>query len=411
MNHRVPQTAAYWSQSPESLFASLESKPEGLSTAQAEQKLQALGLSSLKPSKTRAVLGLFLNQFKNPLLLILVFAAGVSAVVGEWIDALVVIVVIFGSAILTFIQEYNATSAVEKLLARVEIKATVVRDGKPTEIPTQAVVPGDIVQLSGGDLIPGDGIILHGKDCYVDQAALTGETFPVEKKAGAAAENAALAERTNCVYMGTSVRSGSATALMIHTGSDTAYGEIAARLNLRPPETAFERGIRHFGYLLVQIILLLVLFVFAINVFASKPPIDSLLFAIALAVGLAPELLPAVVTITLSVGAQQMAKSGVIVRRLNAIENFGNMDVLCTDKTGTLTEGQIELSSATDAQGQASDDVLLCAYLNAHLQASMRNPLDNALMTRRQLAAQAETYHKVDELPFDFKAQATERDL
>ncbi len=395
--------AAYWSQTPDTLFLQLDTTAQGLTTAQAQQRLEALGMDLLKPHKTRAIVASFLKQLKNPLILILIFSVSVSAFVGEWVDASVVLLVIIGSTVLSFIQEYNATNAVEKLLARVEIKATVLRDGKPAQIPTDSVMPGDVVLLSAGNLIPGDGVLLHTKDCYVDQSALTGETFPVEKQIGIVPETASVAERGNCVFMGTSVRSGSASALIIHTGTQTAFGEIAQRLTLRPPETEFERGIRHFGYLLVQIILLLVLFVFAVNIFASKPPIDSLLFAIALAVGIAPEMLPVIVTVTLSTGAQQMATKGVIVRRLNAIENFGNMDVLCTDKTGTLTEGSIRLESASDAQGQPSDDNLLYAYLNAHLQVGMKNPLDEALIASgKTLDVTAAVYHLIDEIPYDF---------
>ncbi|MEO8613153.1 MAG: magnesium-translocating P-type ATPase, partial [Chloroflexota bacterium] len=395
--------AAYWSQPPETLFPQLDTTAQGLTTAQAQRKLEALGLDSLKPHKRRAVLISFLKQFKNPLILILIFSICVSALVGEWVDASVVLLVIIGSTVLSFVQEYNATNAVEKLLARVEIKVTVLRDGKSVSVPTSSVVPGDVVLLSAGNLIPGDGVLLHSKDCYVDQAALTGESFPVEKKPGIAPETASTAERSNCVFMGTSVRTGTASALIVHTGTQTAFGEIARRLTLRAPETDFERGIRHFGYLLMQIILVLVLFVFAINVFAAKPPIDSLLFAIALAVGIAPEMLPVIVTVTLSTGAQQMAAKGVIVRRLNAIENFGNMDVLCVDKTGTLTEGNIQLNKACDIQGLPSNEILLYAYLNAHLQVGMHNPLDEALIASgKTLEEQRAAYRLIDEIPYDF---------
>lgn len=399
-----PPTAAYWSQAPDTLFPQLDTTEHGLTTEQAAHKLQSLGAGGLKPRMKHPVLWLFLNQFRNPLVLILIFSVTISALVGEWVDAAVVMLVIVGSTLLSFIQEYNATNAVAKLLARVEIKATALRDGQPTAVPTSTIVPGDIVMLSAGNLIPGDGILLHSKDCYVDQAALTGETFPVEKKPGLAPADASLAARSNSVFMGTSVRSGTATALIVGTGAATAFGEIAERLTLRPPETEFERGVRHFGYLLMQIILLLVLFVFAINVFAARPPIESLLFAIALAVGIAPEMLPVIVTITLSAGAKQMAGRGVIVRRLNAIENFGNMDTLCVDKTGTLTEGSIQLNSACDALGAPSEDILLYAYLNAHLQVGLHNPLDEALVASgEKLSGRAAEYRLLEEIPYDFQ--------
>jgi P-type Mg2+ transporter len=310
------------------------------------------------------------------LVAILVVAAVVSGVVQEWVDAGIILAIVLGSAVLTFIQEYRASAAVEKLKAHVSLKAGVLRDGQATSVGVQEVVPGDIVLLAAGSLVPADGIMLEAKDFFVNQAVLTGETFPVEKMPGVVPAHASLAERSNCVFMGSSVRSGTARALIVQTGGHTLYGEIAEKLTLRPPETEFERGIRHFGYLLSQIILLLVLFVFTVNVFLEKPPVSSLLFAIALAVGLSPELLPAILSITLAKGAEDMAARGVIVRRLSAIENLGSMDVLCTDKTGTLTEGVVRLDAALDVHGNPSDVLLQYAYLNAHFQTGLENPLD-----------------------------------
>jgi Mg2+-importing ATPase len=302
--------------------------------------------------------------------------------------------------VLSFAQEYSASHAVEKLRAQVTIKATVLRDGKPQPIPAEEVVPGDIVLLSAGSLIPADGIVLDARDFFVNQAVLTGETFPVEKKAGPVDAHAGITERINMVFMGTSARSGTARALVVQTGAGTAFGQIAERLTLRPPETEFERGIRRFGYLLTQIMTALVLVVFAINVFLSKPAIDSLLFAIALAVGIAPELLPAIISINLSKGAQAMAQRGVIVRRLNAIENLGSMDTLCTDKTGTLTEGVVRLDGALDLEGNPSDDVLRWAYLNAAFQTGLANPLDEAILA--QPHPDTTGMDKLEEIPYDF---------
>ncbi len=387
---------SYWTQTPTALGL----RSEGLTPAQAAERLLEVGVRAA-PHRFRA-LRLLVNQFKSPLVVILIFAACVSLVAGEWVDALVVIVVIVGSAILSFIQEYNASSAVDQLLARIQITSNVLRAGQVVSVPASAVVPGDLVLLAAGNLIPGDGVLVTAKDFYVDQASLTGESYPVAKQPGILPENTPLAERTNSVFAGTSVRSGTATALIVQTGDHTAYGQIAARLQLSPPPTEFERGIRRFGYLLIQIILLLVLFVFAVNVFTAKPAVESLLFALALAVGIAPELLPAIITITLSKGAQAMAQHGVIVRRLNAIENFGNMDVLCTDKTGTLTEGAIRLNDALDAAGQPSASVLLDAALNASLQMGMANPLDTAIIAATQ-HLDLSGYTKIDEIAYDFE--------
>jgi Mg2+-importing ATPase len=354
----------------------------------------------LKPRRQDTALRSFIAQFTSPLVLILVFAAIVSTIAGEWTDAAIVIAIVVASAVLSFVQEYTASQAVEKLRAQVTIKATVMRDGTPQLIPAEEIVPGDIVLLSAGSLIPADGVILEARDFFVDQAVLTGETFPVEKKPDPVPVDAILRDRVNTVFMGTSARSGTARVLIVKTGADTAFGQIAERLTLRPPETEFERGIRQFGYLLTRIMTALVLLVFAINVILAKPAIDSLLFAIALAVGIAPELLPAIISINLSRGAQNMAKRGVIVRQLNAIENLGSMDLLCTDKTGTLTEGVVQLNSALDAQGNPSDDVLRWAFLNAAFETGLSNPLDDAILA--QPHPDTTGMDKLEEIPYDF---------
>ena len=393
----------FWSQPLDQLLTTLDSTPDGLSADEAARRLQQVGPNTLRAGHQTTALGLFLNQFKSPLVLILVFAVIVSAFAKEWTDAMIILVIILGSSILGFWQEYSATTAVAKLRARVTLQATVLRAGKAQTIPAEGVAPGDVVLLSAGSLIPADGVLLTAKDFFVSQAVLTGETFPVEKKPGEVAAKAGLAERTNCVFMGTSVRSGTAHALIAQTGATTAFGQIAERLKLRPPETEFEHGIRRFGYLLTVVMLALVVATFAINVFFDRPAIESLLFAIALAVGMAPELLPAIISINLAKGAQVMAKSGVIVRRLSAIENLGSMDVLCTDKTGTLTVGVVQLDGALDLQGQPSAAVLHDAYLNAFFQTGLANALDEAIIAKAQtgdLSATSES--KIDEIPYDF---------
>ncbi len=400
MEHTEANNAAYWTQSPERLLESLQSSAQGLSAETASERLERFGRNTLDVRRKATPLRLLLDQFKSPLVLILVFAAGVSALLREYVDAAIVLAIIAGSALLSFVQEYNASTAVEKLRARVKIKATVRRAGQLVPIPADEVVPGDVLCLSAGSLIAADGIVLEAKDFFVSQAVLTGETFPVEKVPGTVAARASLPERTNCVFMGTSARSGNAFALVVETGTRTVFGQIAQHLDLRPPETEFERGIRRFGYLLTQAMTLLVLMVFAVNVFFQKPVVDTLLFSVALAVGMAPELLPAIITINLSKGSQSMAAHGVIVRRLSAIENFGSMDVLCTDKTGTLTLGVVQLDGALDAKGNRSDQVSRYAYLNALMQTGMSNALDDAILADRKPDVSAVT--KVDEIPYDF---------
>ena len=395
--------ADYWSLPTEQLFSTLHASKDGLQQADAEGRLKQYGPNTISAQKQATALRVLLRQFKSPLVLILIFAAIVSGVVGEWIDASIVLAIVLGSSILGFVQEYSAGNAVEKLRSQVTIKTNLLRGGQTQSLPSEQVVPGDVVLLSAGSLIPADGIVLEANDFFVNQAVLTGETFPVEKQPATVAANASLAQRTNSVFMGTSVGSGTARALIVQTGMSTAFGQVAERLKLRPPETEFERGIRHFGNLLTEVMLVMVAIVLAVNLFLAKPLLDSLLFALALAVGLTPELLPAIISITLSHGAQQMAKRGVIVRRMNSIENFGSMDVLCTDKTGTLTEGVVSLDGAFDTQGQQSQPVLRFAQLNAHFQTGLNNPLDDAIQAAAQKAGlDISADKKVDEIPYDF---------
>lgn len=395
--------SAYWSMSPTQMLSELRTSDRGLDQDEAESRLKTRGPNALKSASRSVGFGLWLNQFKNPLVLILVFAAIISAFAGEWPDAVIVLVIVFGSTTLGFVQEYRAGDAVAKLRSRLTIKTNVIRDGRAVPLPATQIVPGDVVLLSAGSLIPADGIILEANDLFVNQAVLTGEVFPVEKKPGAVEADAGLANRINCVFMGTSVRSGTGRVLIVQTAGETVFGRISERLKLRPPVTEFERGVQGFGYLLTRVMLSITGVVLATNILRAKPAADSLLFSLALAVGLTPELLPAIISITLAHGAQKMAKRGVIVRRLSAIENFGSMDILCTDKTGTLTEGTVRLQDAVDAGRHPSRDVLRLAFLNAIHQTGLDNPLDEAIAAfGRQNGLAADEDRKVDEIPYDF---------
>ncbi len=390
----------YWSRSEEEILASFHLTLDGLTSKQAEARLIEYGENTIKKKRKSSGLTLFLSQFKNPIIIILIIATSISAVTGEWIDALIILAIVFGSTVLSFFQEYSASNAIEELRAKVQAKTLVIRDGKEIEISTTLIVPGDIIKLSVGSLIPADGLILESMDLFVNQSILTGESLASEKKSTMVSEDASVEERINCVFMGTNVQSGNATVLVMKTGLNTEFGEIAKKLTLRPPETDFESGVRRFGFLLTKIMLILTLAVFAINVLFKKPAIDSLLFSVALAVGITPQLLPAIISITLSMGARSMAKVGVIVRRLNAIENFGSMDVLCTDKTGTLTEGIIRIDRAADYQGEPSDTVFKIAYINAKLQTGMANSLDKSIIDAKEI--DISHIQKQGEIPFDF---------
>jgi Mg2+-importing ATPase len=394
---------AYWSVPPDKLLSALNGTTHGLSERAAARRLKRFGPNTIGESKPPSAVGLLLRQFASPLILILIGAALIAAVLKDWTNSVIILAIVTGSGALSFAQEYRSSRAVQALRARIRITCAVLRGGRSDVITSRDVVPGDIISLSAGNLIPADGVLLEAKDFFVSQAALTGESFPVEKMPGIADATAPVAERNNCVFMGTSVRSGTASMLVVTTGGQTEFGGIAERLRRHPPETEFERGLRHYGYLLMRVMLVMALVVFAANVFLHRPPIDSLLFAIALAVGMSPELLPAIITITLAQGARRMAARGVIVRRLNAIENLGSMNILCTDKTGTLTEGDLSLDAALDPEGQQSPAALQAACLNAGLQTGLANPLDQAIMAKaHQNALDLEAYRKLDEVPYDF---------
>jgi Mg2+-importing ATPase len=390
----------YWSLPADTALRQYNTSRAGLSSEEAAARLKSQGLNAIVGHKDKSMAMLFLSQFKNAIVIILIIATGISAVMGEWIDATIILLIVLASAVLSFLQEYSAGNAIEDLRSKVQAKTTVLRDGNEIELPSKELVVGDVVRLTTGSLVPADGLILESMECYVNQSILTGESLPSQKTADPVETDASMENRTNCVYMGTNVHSGSATVLVVATGVHTEYGLIADELTLRPPENEFERGIRRFGYMLTQMMLLLTIAVFAINVLFQRPAIDSLLFSVALAVGITPQLLPAIVSITLSKGSRIMAKEGVIVRRLTAIENFGSMDVLCTDKTGTLTEGTIRLDGAMDTSGNESEEVFRLAYINASLQSGMNNSLDDAISQAKTIDLTG--VEKLGEIPFDF---------
>lgn len=391
---------AFWSIPAPELLQELQTTPQGLAKDEARQRLARYGFNLLKPKKRSDALTLLIDQFKSPIILILLFAVGLSLFLHDPADALIILLIVLVSGLLGFWQERGAMNAVEKLLAIVQIKTTVLRNRASEEIPVEEIVLGDIVVLNAGNVIPGDCLLLDSKDLFVDEATLTGETYPVEKAAGVLPTETPLNQRTNSLFMGTHVISGSAKALVVHTGKETEFGKVSERLKLRPPETEFERGVRRFGYFLMEVTLVLVIFIFAINVYFTRPVLESFLFAMALAVGLTPQLLPAIISINLAHGAKRMAIEKVIVKRLASIENFGSMSVLCSDKTGTLTEGVVQLHSALDVHGKESEKVLLYAYLNAFYETGFANPIDEAIRTHHPF--DVSLYQKLDEVPYDF---------
>ena len=393
----------YWSQDAAALAAALGSGAGGLAAGEAAARLLQVGPNSVEDAQSLSALRLLLRQFESPLVLILAFAAAVSLALQQWVDAGIILAIVVGSSLLGFLQERRASTAVAALKKRLALTCRVLRDGVERSVPVDTVVPGDLVLLAAGNLIPADGRVLEAQDFLVSEASMTGESFPVEKSPGIQRADAPLAQRGNCVFLGASVRSGTARVLAVRTGRRTEFGAIAARLRARPPETDFARGVRHFGYLLLRVMLVMVLFVLTVNLLLERPVVESLLFAVALGVGLSPELLPAIISVTLSAGARAMSGRGVIVRRLEAIENLGSMDILCTDKTGTLTEGRIVLNEALDAGGGACDEVRRLAFLNAAFETGIENPLDAAIATAGAAAGLTTAgFRKVDEIPYDF---------
>lgn len=390
----------FWSLSVTDAMKQLKTGKDGLTRAEAKKRLVTYGLNTIKPKKSNNVMVLLLSQFKSPIILILLFAVGLSLFLNDPLDALIILAIVLVSGLLGFWQEYGASNAVEKLLALVQIKAKLFRDGISVEVKLEEIVPGDVVTLKAGDVVPGDCLIMESNALFVDEATLTGETFPLEKEAGVFPENTVLAQRKNSLWMGTHIISGSGKAVVITTGKDTEFGKISERLKLRPLETEFERGVRRFGFFLMEITLTLVIIIFAINVFLKRPALDSFLFSLALAVGLTPQLLPAIISINLAHGAKLMAKVKVIVKRLSAIENFGSMDVLCSDKTGTLTDGVVRLQSAPDIEGNEKEKVLLYAFLNASMESGFINPIDEAIRSYKKF--DIVKYAKMDEEPYDF---------
>jgi Mg2+-importing ATPase len=358
------------------------------------------GANLLKPKRKTDTLTLLINQFRSPLVLILIIAAILAFFLGEPVNAGIILIIVVASGLLGFWQERGSTLAVQKLMAIIQLKVSVVREGNPNDIPAEEIVPGDVILLAAGDVVPADCLILESNDLFVDEATLTGETYPAEKLVGLLAVETSISHRTNSLFMGTHVISGSARAVVMNTGPGTEFGKIAEHLRFRPPETEFEHGIKHFGYFLMIVTLVLVMAIFAINVYFKRPLLDSVLFSLALAVGLTPQLLPAIISINLSHGARRMAEQKVIIKRLASIENFGSMNILCSDKTGTLTEGIMHLHSFIGADGHENEKVLLYAYLNSSYETGYNNPIDTAIRAHSSLDISA--YHKLDEVPYDF---------
>jgi len=390
----------FWSVSVDQTLLSLDSALTGLSSETAKKRLKQYGSNQLNTKKQSSNLKLFIAQFKNSIILILLFATGLSFYLNEKVDAAIILIIIFISGSLGFWQEKGAANAIKDLLAIVQITVCVLRDNLPHEIASEKLVPGDIILLKAGDIIPSDCLLIKSENLFIDEALLTGESYPVEKLPSVLKSDTPLSQRNNALWMGTHVQSGSGTALVVATGQAAEFGKLSLRIKQKAPETEFERGIRRFGYLLMEVTLILVILIFAVNVFLAKPIVDSFLFALALAVGLTPQLLPAIISVNLAHGAKRMATQKVIVKQLASIENFGSMNVLCSDKTGTLTEGVVHLKGTLDINSNPNAKVGRYAYINSYYETGFNNPIDEAIRSFKTYDLKAG--EKLAEIPYDF---------
>ncbi len=388
----------------DNVLSQLNTAQAGLSTQEVQLRISTYGPNELAEKQKRTGLIEILYHLRNPLVIILLIAGLISGFVQDVTDAVIIFLIVLLSITLDVYQESKAQNAAEALKDKVTTKATVLRDGVKQDVKLSEIVPGDIIYLIAGDLVPADSRLISAKDLNLNQSALTGEAFPVEKNAAPlAAVTSEMTGWNNYVFLGTSVVSGTGTAVVVNTGKLTEYGKIAKALVAKAPETEFEKGLRRFGALMTEVTLFLVVFVFFVNAFfysGSRTILQSLLFAVALAVGLTPELLPMIMSINLSRGAVAMSKKGVIVKRLASIQNFGNMDVLCTDKTGTLTENKLTLNGTEDLEGKEAQKVLTYGYFNCVFETGLKSPLDDAVLQYKQFDVAGIT--KIDEIPFDF---------
>ena len=385
------------------LLQRLHSTASGLRSSDAAAILDAVGPNLIAAAAPKGLLSAFIERLGNPLVLILLFAAAVSAFTGDVSSFIIIAVIVLMSVILDVAQERQAQNAAQRLREQVSLTAKALRDGQPVDVPAAQIVPGDIVLLAAGDLVPADSRLIEARDLYVDEAFLTGEPYPAEKEAtpAATASPGESALPRNMAFMGSSVVSGTAKALVVATGRKAQLGSIAGALQKPPPPTAFAVGIQKFGMMIVQATIFLVLFVVLVNILFHRPLLESFLFALALAVGLTPELLPMIVSVTLAHGAIRLSRKQVIVKRQSAIDDLGSMDVFCSDKTGTLTEARIKLVREVDLGGQDSDAVMQMALLNAAFETGLKSPLDEAILAAGKIDLTA--WRKIDEVPFDFE--------
>ena len=393
----------FWSYDLDDILKRLKTNKSGLSSKEAEERIDKYGQNIFDEKKSSSKLGIFINQFKSPIIMILIFAAILSMFLKDYSDGIIILIIIMISAFLSYSHESKANNAVKKLLSSVSVKSSVLRDGNFEEIDNAMLTIGDIINIKTGDMIPADCLLIEENSLSMDESSLTGETFPVEKIIQKLPCNTGLSDRKNSLWMGTHVISGSGMAVIVNLAKDSEFGKITLSLNKKDSDTDFEKGIRDFGNLILHVTTLLIGIIFLFNIILNKSFLESFMFALALSVGLTPQMLPAIISVNLSQGAKRMSEQGVIVKKLNAIENFGSMTVMCSDKTGTITQGRVNLDSALDCNGEKSDNVSKLAAINSYFQEGYTNPIDQSILEANK--NDFSKYEKIFEIPYSFESK------
>ena len=393
----------FWTYESKDMLKKLNTDENGLSGREAEKRIDKYGQNILEERRSSSNLEMFINQFKNPIIIILIFAAFLSIFLKDYTDGIIILIIIMISSLLSYSHESKANNAVKKLLSSVSVTSSVLRDGKFEEIDNAMLTVGDIINVKTGDMIPADCLIIEANSLSMDESSLTGETFPVEKNNQKVSADTVLSNRKNSLWMGTHVISGSGKAVIVNLAKDSEFGKITASLGEKDSATDFEKGIKSFGNLILHVTSFLIGLIFVFNIFLNKPFLESFMFALALSVGLTPQMLPAIISVNLSQGAKRMSEQGVIVKKLNAIENFGSMTVMCSDKTGTITQGKVKLDGALDCNGNKSDNIYRLAAINSYFQEGYANPIDSAILDTR--TDDFSNYEKLSEIPYSFETK------
>ena len=393
----------FWTYESKDMLKKLNADENGLSGREAEKRIDEYGQNILEERRSSSNLEMFINQFKNPIIIILIFAAFLSIFLKDYTDGIIILIIIMISSLLSYSHESKANNAVKKLLSSVSVTSSVLRDGKFEEIDNAMLTVGDIIKVKTGDMIPADCLIIEANSLSMDESSLTGETFPVEKNNQKVSADTVLSNRKNSLWMGTHVISGSGRAVIVNLAKDSEFGKITASLSKKDSATDFEKGIKSFGNLILHVTTFLIGLIFVFNIFLNKPFLESFMFALALSVGLTPQMLPAIISVNLSQGAKRMSEQGVIVKKLNAIENFGSMTVMCSDKTGTITQGKVKLDGALDCNGNKSDNIYRLAAINSYFQEGYANPIDSAILDTR--TDDFSNYEKLSEIPYSFETK------